>query len=999
MKSFDLNNLKDSIACLFWAVASGHEKKVERKEIFTMKIAVNSLLSLLDVGTSFCYWLLGRDLLEEEVKCIQELFIKVKNPEDELILINELKCLSPGKDLLLICNTKNYNLVQWCILNNYTQALNILLEYGCNPTRTGLSGFDLPLALACCLNRMDMIQILLDYGANKSETTILSSTTLQYLSQQTNKEYYLKLIDLLKNRNSINSVNIALKFDDLAMFNLLMGETIHSLLISDSSTSSSSSFAHMIQTNNDSNIKISETDSDLFRDKLKIENYVERQISIDAEDSVEQQQQQQQQQQHIIPNDDLSDYAEHGHFFYLCDTVDGESPAVNQYDGIQTLSEKCNQVERIHEEETCAPVATTDGGYYTVDESSVQIKSQPLITTINRKKLLEIHMEENIQNLCITQTEQFHHHKKQNEVIHRTKSQQQLTKFSYNNRTMHRRSLPNNVYYHIIDQPSKHFRSTSSSLLSNISNPTKHTAYLLRLLHQMIEHEAETILEYFLKKHCDEFNNHFYTATKSSDIQLQTYELLSNIKSDKIYNVLLSSNCAYFDQVTTSLCDRENNTLVHSLLGQNPLKYQPTEMIKMVERYMTYGLKEFINRPNLSNYCMMQVLLCNEHFLKMIFFPRSPQSSSNNLRINTETMTTLLPIYDLEIVEKWRNSYLILLEILIKHGARIDISAGSYRNSLDCLLSTLLDLAKRLTSIITTTFDMKYLKHLIIILISSLNQTKNRLISFKYNIERFIQLLFFIHINNDDLSDILSIIHLLLQYEYQPLRLNKNTLTHLFKLWITNPNFLCSSLMGKDLFMQQFLKIIIRRLSLSNENTLLLPSSPTTNLPNKSSLILNENDLCLQNLFFILLNLLSIHQTCLQIHSIYQLILIFINHTTYNIINNDQLQLPIVYLCLQIKIIHSCLLIPFIDLFLMLHSSTMINKTKDMLLQIPLKRLSIDLYKYFLSNEKSKKSVYSLRSLSSRYLYQHLQKPFIDSVNRLPIGDALKERLIHFHDI
>jgi hypothetical protein len=41
-----------------------------------MKIAVNSLLSLFDVGTGFCYWLLGRDLLEEEVKRIQDLFIK-----------------------------------------------------------------------------------------------------------------------------------------------------------------------------------------------------------------------------------------------------------------------------------------------------------------------------------------------------------------------------------------------------------------------------------------------------------------------------------------------------------------------------------------------------------------------------------------------------------------------------------------------------------------------------------------------------------------------------------------------------------------------------------------------------------------------------------------------------------------------------------------------------------------------------------------------------------
>lgn len=41
-----------------------------------MKVAVKSLLTLLDVGTGFCYWLLGRDLLEEEIKCIQDLFMK-----------------------------------------------------------------------------------------------------------------------------------------------------------------------------------------------------------------------------------------------------------------------------------------------------------------------------------------------------------------------------------------------------------------------------------------------------------------------------------------------------------------------------------------------------------------------------------------------------------------------------------------------------------------------------------------------------------------------------------------------------------------------------------------------------------------------------------------------------------------------------------------------------------------------------------------------------------
>jgi len=217
-----------------------------------MKITVNSLLSLLDVGTGFCYWLLGRDLLEEEVKRIQELFIRgissfiynkinfylfhlnflVQKPEDEFDLIHELNSLSPGKDLLLVCDRKKHNLVQWCVLNNYTQALIVLLEYGCNPTRTGLPGYDLPLALACCLGHMDMIQLLLNYGANPSGTTILSTDTLTYLSKENNQERYLKLIDLFKYRNSITSLSIVLTFDDLAMFRLLMGETIRSSSIS-----------------------------------------------------------------------------------------------------------------------------------------------------------------------------------------------------------------------------------------------------------------------------------------------------------------------------------------------------------------------------------------------------------------------------------------------------------------------------------------------------------------------------------------------------------------------------------------------------------------------------------------------------------------------------------------------------------------------------------------------------------------------------------------------
>mgnify|MGYP001079823773 CR=1 FL=1 len=315
-----------------------------------MKIGVNSLLSLLDVGTGFCYWLLGRDLLEEEVKRIQDLFIKVKKSDDESYLIHELNSLSPGKDLLLVCDNQNHNLVQWCIINNYTKALQVLLDYGCNPTRTGITGYDLPLALACSLNHLDMIELLLNYGANPSGSTMLSSHIRTYLSQEIVPEHYLKLIDLFKYRNSLTPLSIVLTFDDLVMFRLLMGETSNLSSISASSLSSSSS-VNNISTIDDCQMKISETDFDIFREKLKIENYVEN-MSQDAEECLEpsssavttpQQQQQQQPQppppppvqQMLIANDDMSDYVEHGQQYSFSDTLDAESAFVNHDDGIQ----------------------------------------------------------------------------------------------------------------------------------------------------------------------------------------------------------------------------------------------------------------------------------------------------------------------------------------------------------------------------------------------------------------------------------------------------------------------------------------------------------------------------------------------------------------------------------------------------------------------------------------------------------------------------------------
>ena len=363
------------------------------------------------------------------------------------------------------------------------------------------------------------------------------------------------------------------------------------------------------------------------------------------------------------------------------------------------------------------------------------------------------------------------------------------------------------------------------------------------------------------------------------------------------------------------------------------------------------------------------------------------------------------PFYETDLVEKWRQSYLILIEILIKYGARIDMPTGSYRNSLDGLLSSLIDLAKRFRSL-PMTFDVKYLKRLILILFSSCNVPnimKIRSPYFKYNFERFIQLICLIHIKNEDLSDILAIAHNLLHYECQPLRLNINTLLHLFKSWMINPNFLCSSLIGKNLFIQQFFTMIIRRLSpstpstnLHNDHPLILTTS--NNLPRKSLTIL-DNDACLQSVFPMLMNLISSSPTCLQVHSIYELIVIFLNHTSIDTINSEHFQLPIIYLCSQAKVPHPTLLFPFIDLFTMVQTSNTTEKTKDILSQMSNKRLSPDLYKYFLSIEKSKTTTRSLRHIASRYLYHHLKRPFIDTVKILPIGDALKQRLIHFDDI
>ena len=263
----------------------------------------------------------------------------VQKPDDQSILIDELRSLSPGKDLLLVCDQHNHNLIQWCVLNNYVQALIVLLEYGCNPTRTGQPNQDLPLAIACCLGEIDIIQLLLDYGANPSQTTMLSNEILEYLAEKTSKEHYLKLIDLLKYKSTISSLNIVFTFDDLSIFRLLMGETIEISAISSVSLSTNalpSLTMNVPNVMNDNQTKLSQIECDIFSENSKLDRDVDEIIvhhhsSHPTDDCLDKQHQ----QQNIIAHDDLSDYAEQGPFFSFCDTLDVESAVVNHDDGVQ----------------------------------------------------------------------------------------------------------------------------------------------------------------------------------------------------------------------------------------------------------------------------------------------------------------------------------------------------------------------------------------------------------------------------------------------------------------------------------------------------------------------------------------------------------------------------------------------------------------------------------------------------------------------------------------
>lgn len=90
----------------------------------------------------------------------------------------------------------------------------------------------------------------------------------------------------------------------------------------------------MVQMVDDHHAKITEADFDIFREKLKLNEYTEDMPPHDGEECC-----MEKQQHHIMTQDDLSDCAEQGAFFSFCDTLDAESAVVNHNDA--TLVGSC----------------------------------------------------------------------------------------------------------------------------------------------------------------------------------------------------------------------------------------------------------------------------------------------------------------------------------------------------------------------------------------------------------------------------------------------------------------------------------------------------------------------------------------------------------------------------------------------------------------------------------------------------------------------------------
>lgn len=120
----------------------------------SMSMLWHTALSVIDVGSSIMYYLLGRDLDESDILLIQQMFKYVSSVECTQMTPSEGKTcefieliqkLKKGKDLLLVTSKSNgYNILQTSIANHLShsaerqprfQLIEALLKYGSDPNR------------------------------------------------------------------------------------------------------------------------------------------------------------------------------------------------------------------------------------------------------------------------------------------------------------------------------------------------------------------------------------------------------------------------------------------------------------------------------------------------------------------------------------------------------------------------------------------------------------------------------------------------------------------------------------------------------------------------------------------------------------------------------------------------------------------------------------------------------------------------------------------------
>ncbi|CAF1364695.1 unnamed protein product, partial [Didymodactylos carnosus] len=988
-----------------------------------------------------------------------------KSQYDETYLVNVIKSLSIGKDLLLVCNDEHYNLIQWCVLHNYLQALELLLKYGCNPNRGSLlpsqtstsKTVDLPLALACCFQRTDAARLLLSYGGNSKQSTTLSQYTLRRMAK-VKKLHYLQILDLLhkqhRQQHSLTPLNIVFVFDDLEMFKIIFGKTQSA---SSSITSMSTELNHNSNNNFDEMLtsfqptdeitkkvlaENVENENDVYSDTVtpQYDNY------LDDDDSDEIQEKQETHEELLSDEKEFenkqplvfSKYLQMNNRKLEKDILEtlqfSTDSSINTYDAPRTWSLRIQNeqslLQKSQQQQPSIEVpigkseksiftvkngerTTTDGGYHTISPADGSVEdggdctnkttTTPLETDTNHGSLT-FHLFEDSRtiSLCSTVGESNNQifHRKTNKQLSRTKSQEIVTNVIVP--TTGRLSLQDTLKSKP-DSPIMSCSSSTSSLMS-LSNPNRSPLFhrktstkMYRLIQKMIDSESEHILKYFLKQYEEELQNNQQQQFKTS------FDLLANVKSERIYNVL---TCYSFK---TTNCDKNNNTLLHLLFKNKPNDFESKQMKIITERYLTSGLKEFLNRPNLSNEYIIQILLENEYFIDILFFSQTKKfeiesghhhhhhsvNCTNNRHTNIHYYHYQQDglcnhnSYDLDSIQEWRETYLTLIELLIDNGSRIDMPTGKYQNTIDCLLSAIINCIQQKHQHHTYSsnqFDIKYLKKLLTTLFHMNLTPTNHL---KYTIERFLQLICHIHITNDELNDTFDIFYLLCQYEYQPLKLNMITIVHLLKSWLINPNFLCSNLTEKCLFIQQLLVTIIRFPTEEQITEDLFINSRKLSISTITEFRKNT-------LLFHILNLIPYAQTCVQIDFIYELILSLIYHgldpNNFDERDDNGSNLPIVVLCL-LKVNNKMLtkrLLPFIDLFFITLSSIAIDKAM-VILRKKMTTVTIELYQYL---EMLMVKPRTLKQMSIRCIYTKCKKPFLDSIQLLPLDETLKHRLI-----